>query len=56
MKNPLSANQTGLPAVIRRSWQRLQQPGRHWFFLLYLLGLVGVTLLAMLLKNGLKLL
>lgn len=45
-----------IPAAIRRNWQRLQQPGKHWFFLLYLAGLLAVTLLAMLLKNGMKLL
>jgi len=42
--------------AIRRKWQRLQRPGAHWFFLLYLGGLLTVVAIASLLKFGIKLL
>ncbi len=43
-------------AAIRRKWQRLQRPGNHWFFLLYLGGLLCIAAIASLLKFGMKLL
>ncbi len=43
-------------SAIRRKWQRLQRPGKHWFFLLYLGGLLTLIAIASLLKFGLKLL
>ncbi len=43
-------------AAIRRKWQRLQRPGNHWFFLLYLGGLAAIFAIASLLKFGIKLL
>lgn len=45
-----------LTAAIRRKWQRLQRPGNHWFFLLYLGGLAAIVAIASLLKFGMKLL
>ncbi len=45
-----------LTAAIRRKWQRLQRPGNHWFFLLYLGGLAAIFAIASLLKFGMKLL
>jgi hypothetical protein len=37
-------------------WARLQQPGDHWFFLLYLGGLGALFVLVGLLKLGMRLL
>ncbi len=45
-----------LTTAIRRKWQRLQRPGSHWFFLLYLGGLAAIFAIASLLKFGIKLL
>jgi hypothetical protein len=45
-----------LKTAIRRKWQRLQRPGNHWFFLLYLGGLLAIFAIASLLKFGIKLL
>jgi len=45
-----------LKATIRRKWQRLQRPGNHWFFLLYLSGLLSIIAIASLLKFGIKML
>lgn len=43
-------------STIRRKWQRLQRPGPHWFFLLYLTGLMAITIIAGLLKFAIKML
>ncbi len=49
-----TAETFSLKSVIRRKWQRLQRPGNHWFFLLYLGGLLTIIAIASLLKFGIK--
>lgn len=39
---------------LRRLWQRLQQPGDHWFLLLYIGGLGVLLLVVSLLKLGMR--
>lgn len=57
MKNAAStAEKFSLTTTIRRKWQRLQRPGNHWFFLLYLGGLLCIMAIASLLKFGMKML
>ena len=41
---------------LQRCWQRMRQPGDHWFFLLYFAGLALLLLLVSLLKLGMGLL
>ena len=53
---PAIAESFSCKAAIRRKWQRLQRPGNHWFFLLYLGGLAAIFAIASLLKFGIKLL
>lgn len=52
----VSTETFSLSAVIRRSRLRIQRPGRHWFFLLYLAGVFTVFALATLLKFTVNLL
>lgn len=53
---PQTAEKFSLTTTIRRKWQRLQRPGHHWFFLLYLSGLLTIMAIASLLKFGMKML
>ena len=53
-KQPQTAEIFSLTTTIRRKWQRLQRPGNHWFFLLYLGGLLCIMAIASLLKLGIK--
>lgn len=39
----------------QRLWHRLQQPGDHWFFMLYVGGLSLLLLVVSLLKIGMRL-
>ncbi len=39
----------------QRLWHRLQQPGDHWFFMLYVGGLSLLLLVVSLLKFGMRL-
>ncbi len=55
-KDPSTAEKFSLTTTIRRKWQRLQRPGNHWFFLLYLSGLLTIIAIASLLKFGMKML
>ncbi len=56
MKNSHLSASAKLRSYVSQQRERFRQPGRHWFLLLYLLGLIAVTTIAMLLKTGLKLL
>jgi hypothetical protein len=53
-KTTPTAETFSLKSVIRRKWQRLQRPGNHWFFMLYLGGLLTIIAIASLLKFGIK--
>ncbi len=55
-KTSPTAETFSLKTVIRRKWRQLQRPGNHWFFLLYLAGLLVLLVIASLLKFGIKLL
>lgn len=69
MTSPNTAHQTRLTAAAANQqpssaadrqqqslWARWQQPGDHWFFLLYLGGLGALFVLVGLLKLGMRLL
>lgn len=56
MKNSHLSVSARLRSYVSQQCERFRQPGRHWFLLLYLLGLIAVTSIAMLLKTGMKLL
>lgn len=55
----VAANQQSSSTPVRQQqslWARLQQPGDHWFLLLYLGGLGALFVLVGLLKLGIRLL
>lgn len=56
MKNSHLSASGKLRRYVSQQRERWRQPGLHWFLLLYLLGLIAVTCIAMLLKTGMKLL